>query len=165
MLPPTKTSGETASKSRPRSVVVVVLPFVPVTAMIGASMKARCELDLAYHLRSVLPRLLKQGVVVCHAGADDDQPVVEEVPLAMAAEPGFERDTVEGSDGARKLAFRLHVGGRHFFAEAGQELHARDAACPKAGYQDAIRNMEVFLHLSFTAASVCSWRRAPVSPI
>ena len=39
-IAPTKTPfGEAAFKSRPRSVVVVVLPFVPVTAMIRSSMK------------------------------------------------------------------------------------------------------------------------------
>ncbi len=105
MLPPTKTSRrdrreKPAEERRSRRLAV--------RAGDGDDRvvyEARRKLYLSYHLRPVLPRLLKQGVVTRHAGAYHDQPVVEEVLLRVAPEPAPERDAVEGGDRARKLFF------------------------------------------------------------
>ena len=48
-LPATSTGLSAARKTAPRSSLVVVLPFVPVTPRIGFGSESRAELDLAPH--------------------------------------------------------------------------------------------------------------------
>ena len=61
---------------------MVVLPLVPVIAMMGSSMKADGELDFPDYPRAVPARLLEEGMIGGDPRAYDDKLVVEESSLS-----------------------------------------------------------------------------------